>query len=60
MMVHTNNLEKDIDAGTSYLDCFQRTDLRRTEISCIAFAGQVTSGSNFAYSPTYFFEHVSH
>lgn len=35
MMVHTNNLEKDIDAGTSYLDCFKNIDRRRTEIVCM-------------------------
>lgn len=34
MMIHTNELEKDISAGTSYLDCFKGVDLRRTEISC--------------------------
>src|SRR2546426_91565 len=27
MMIHTNELEKDIDAGTSYLDCFRGVDL---------------------------------
>ena len=56
MMIHTNNIEKDITEGHSYLDCFKGTDLRRTEISCVIFAGQVLAGSSFAYSATYFFE----
>ena len=51
MMVHTNEIEEHLVAGSSYTDCFRGTNLRRTEIACIAFAGQVTSGSNFAYSP---------
>jgi SP family general alpha glucoside:H+ symporter-like MFS transporter len=56
MMIHTNNIEKEITEGHSYLDCFRGTDLRRTEISCVIFAGQVLAGSSFAYSATYFFE----
>lgn len=56
MMVHTNNIEKEITAGTSYLDCFRGSDLRRTEIACVIFLGQVTCGAQFAYSATYFFE----
>ncbi|KAL2836426.1 general substrate transporter [Aspergillus pseudoustus] len=56
MMVHTIKLEAEIEAGTSYVDCFKGVDLRRTEICCVAFFGQILSGSSFAYSPTYFFE----
>ncbi|KAJ5808447.1 sugar transporter [Penicillium riverlandense] len=56
MMIHTNNIEKEITAGHSYWDCFRGTDRRRTEIACVIFAGQVLAGSTFAYSPTYFFE----
>jgi SP family general alpha glucoside:H+ symporter-like MFS transporter len=56
MMIHTNNIEKEITAGHSYWDCFRGTDLRRTEIACVVFAGQVLAGSSFAYSATYFFE----
>lgn len=54
-LVHTTKLEAEMEAGTSYWDCFKGVDLRRTEICCITFAGQVLSGSSFAYSPTYFF-----
>jgi len=49
-------LEKEMTTGATYLDCFRGTNLRRTEICCLTFAGQVMSGSTFAYGPTYFFE----
>ncbi|RAL11378.1 general substrate transporter [Aspergillus homomorphus CBS 101889] len=55
MMIHTNNLENEIKEG-SYLDCFCGPNSRRTEIACMALAGQVFAGIAFAYSPTYFFE----
>jgi len=34
---HTNELEKAMDSGTSYLDCFRGTNLRRTEIAAVAW-----------------------
>ncbi|KAK2786148.1 hypothetical protein FQN53_006910 [Emmonsiellopsis sp. PD_33] len=55
MMIHTNELEKSIDAGTSYFDCFRGIDLRRTEIACMAFAAQPFCGSAMSGTPTYFF-----
>lgn len=63
LMVHTNALEveqesqevDDFKGWKSYLMVFKGTNLRRTEIVCVAFAGQVLSGSTFAYSPSYFF-----
>lgn len=57
-IIHTNDLEKKMTAGTSYFDCFRGVELRRTEIACMAFAGQVFSGLNFAYNSTYFFQQV--
>ena len=45
MMVHTVQIENQIVKGTSYIDCFRGTDLRRTEICCPTFAGQICSGS---------------
>ncbi|KAJ5664670.1 hypothetical protein N7462_011483 [Penicillium macrosclerotiorum] len=56
MMIHTNELEKQIDQGTSYWDCFRGVDLRRTEIACMAFAAQPFCGSSMGGTPTYFFE----
>ncbi|RAO70385.1 uncharacterized protein BHQ10_006397 [Talaromyces amestolkiae] len=55
MLVHTAKIESSLEVGTSYFDCFKGTDLRRTEICCLAFVGQIMSGSSFAYSPSYFF-----
>lgn len=55
MMVRTNQLEIDTTAGATYRDCFRRTDLRRTEILCCAFACQVTWGMYFGLQSTYFF-----
>lgn len=45
MMVHTNELEKEINAGTSYLDCFKGVDLRRTEVACGVWMCQNLCGS---------------
>lgn len=55
MMVHTTKVENEVTSGTSYWDCFAGVDLRRTEVACVAFAGQILSGSSFAYSPTFFY-----
>ncbi|KAI5925899.1 sugar transporter-like protein [Camillea tinctor] len=55
MMVHTTKIEAQETTGASYKDCFQGVNLRRTEIVCVAFMGQILSGSSFAYTPTYFF-----
>lgn len=57
-IVHTNNFEEELSVGTSYWDCFRGFELRRTEIACISFAGQVLSGAPFAYNASYFFEQV--
>ena len=58
MMLHTIKMESQLTAGATYFECFRGTDLRRTEIACFAFAGQILSGSTFAYVPTYFFENA--
>jgi SP family general alpha glucoside:H+ symporter-like MFS transporter len=57
-IVRTNNLEEDLATGTAYWDCFKGSELRRTEIACVVFAGQILAGTNFAYNSTYFFEQV--
>lgn len=56
MMVHTTALEEKITKGASYLDCFRGTDLRRTEIVCMAWAIQNLSGNSFSNYSTYFLE----
>lgn len=55
-IMHTLKIEEQMESGSSYFDCFRGIDLRRTEIVCMTFAGQVLSGSTFAYGPTYFFQ----
>lgn len=55
MLIHTDELEKQIDQGTSYWDCFRGVDLRRTEIACLTFAAQPFCGSSMGGTPTYFF-----
>jgi len=57
-IVHTDELEKELTKGTNYLDCFRGPERRRTIIACVTFAGQVLSGSSFAYNSTYFFQQV--
>ena len=49
-IIYTNDLETELQVGTSYKDCFKGFELRRTEIACLAFASQVICGSQFAYS----------
>jgi MFS transporter, SP family, general alpha glucoside:H+ symporter len=56
MMVHTNELEKAVSAGTSYRDCFKGTDLRRTEIVCGVWAIQTLCGATFMGYSTYFYQ----
>ncbi|GFZ48547.1 Alpha-glucosides permease MPH2 [Saitozyma sp. JCM 24511] len=55
MMEHTHHIEQESVAGTSYLDCFKGTDLRRTEISAGCWIVQTLCGSAFMSYSTYFF-----
>jgi len=55
MMLHTARFEEEVTKDATYADCFKGSNLRRTEIVCVAFCGQIMSGSSFAYTPTYFF-----
>ena len=58
-IIRTDKLERELlEVETSYWQCFQGVDLRRTEIACISFAGQVFAGLCFAYNSTYFFQQV--
>jgi SP family general alpha glucoside:H+ symporter-like MFS transporter len=56
MMRHTNELEKDLHEGASYLDCFRGANLRRTEIVCMLFVSQNFAGNTFSNYSTYFFD----
>ncbi|KAJ5083694.1 General alpha-glucoside permease [Penicillium angulare] len=56
MIQSTNELEKSMSEGTSYLDCFTGTDLRRTEVVCTTWAVQEMSGNALMGYGTYFYE----
>jgi SP family general alpha glucoside:H+ symporter-like MFS transporter len=56
MMVHTNEMEKAVTAGTRYQDCFKGTDLRRTEICANVWIIQAWCGASFMGFSTYFYE----
>lgn len=58
LIIYTNDLEHQLEVGTSYWDCFKGFERRRTEIACMVFAGQVFTGLNFAYNSTYFFQQI--
>ncbi|KAF8180773.1 hypothetical protein K438DRAFT_1976593 [Mycena galopus ATCC 62051] len=45
-MIHTTAIEREMQAGTSYGQCFSGIDLRRTEIAMMVFAMQLLSGEN--------------
>jgi len=56
MMVTTNELEKALESGTGYFDCFKGIDLRRTEIVTVTWVIQNLCGSAFMGYSTYFYE----
>lgn len=56
MMIHTNEWEKSATVGTSYKDCFKKTDLRRTEICAVVWMVQAFCGASFMGFSTYFYE----
>ncbi|GAQ05907.1 alpha-glucosides permease MPH3 [Aspergillus lentulus] len=55
MIVYTNALEKQVETGTSYVDCFRGCDLRRTEISCLVWAAQSLCGGGLMGYSTFFY-----
>jgi MFS transporter, SP family, general alpha glucoside:H+ symporter len=56
MMVHTNEIEKKSLEGTSYIDCFRGTNLRRTEITILVWVTQALCGGPLIGYAAYFFE----
>lgn len=55
-MIHTNEMEKQVTLGTSYLDCFKGIELRRTEICCMVWMVQILCGGGIMAFSSYFFE----
>ncbi|PVI03570.1 general substrate transporter [Periconia macrospinosa] len=59
MIIHTNEAEKrmeDDNMNTSYLDCFEGTNLRRTEVTCGVWMIQVLCGIWFGSNVVYFLQ----
>ncbi|BCS26788.1 uncharacterized protein APUU_51499S [Aspergillus puulaauensis] len=55
MIEHTDRLEKETSAGTSYRECFRRANLQRTEIVCLTWLIQVICGSQLMGYSTVFY-----
>ncbi|KAL2671622.1 hypothetical protein Neosp_014212 [[Neocosmospora] mangrovei] len=47
MMCVTTQFEREKSAGARYFDCFRGTNLRRTEIACMAWLTQAFAGTPF-------------
>lgn len=58
LMIHTNELEKQLQSRTRYIDCFKGVDARRTEIVCMVWVIQAFCGSSFMGFSTYFYENA--
>ncbi|KAK4899504.1 hypothetical protein LTR27_003237 [Elasticomyces elasticus] len=59
MIIETDRLEQELEAGTTYLDCFKEINRRRTEIAMGVYSIQVISGIYLVGYATYFFRQVS-
>lgn len=55
-IVETDRLEQELEAGSTYRDCFRGTNWRRTEISMGVYCTQVLSGIYLINYGTYFFQ----
>ena len=56
LIIQTNQEERLLREGVSYRDCLRGVDLRRTEITCLVWICQVSCGTWFGSSVTYFLE----
>lgn len=52
----TDLLEQELEASSSYWDCFKGANLVRTEISIMVYLIQVIGGNPLIAYATYFFE----
>ena len=59
MIIETDRLEVEMEAGSTYTDCFKKINLRRTEIAIGVYSIQVLSGIYLVGYATYFFERKS-
>lgn len=56
MIIYTNEIERREQEGTSYTECFQKTNLRRTKIACMTYASQMICGSSLMGYSVYFYQ----
>ena len=56
MMAHTTQLERQMTVGSSYKQCFQGINRRRTEIVCMVWAIQNLAGNSFSGYSNYFLQ----
>ena len=56
MIIETDRLEQELEAGSTYRDCFRKINIRRTEIAVGVYCIQVVSGIYLVGYATYFFE----
>lgn len=56
IIVETDALEQELEAGSTYLDCFRGSNWLRTEISMGVYCTQVLSGIYLINYGTYFFQ----
>lgn len=56
MIEQTDLLEREIEATTTYWDCFKKANLFRTEISVMVYLIQVIGGNPLIAYATFFFE----
>ncbi|TGJ87246.1 hypothetical protein E0Z10_g1552 [Xylaria hypoxylon] len=56
LMVYTDEMEKQVMAGTTYRDCFRGVNLRRTEIVCMAYLAQTLCGTSLGGLSTFFYQ----
>ncbi|KAJ7152083.1 trehalose transport-related protein [Mycena filopes] len=54
-MIHTTAIEREVQRGVSYGQCFRGVDLRRTEVAMMVFAIQLLSGENLIGQGVQFF-----
>lgn len=55
MIIETDRLEQEMEAGTNIWDCFSKLNIRRTEISIGVYTIQVLSGIYLIGYSNYFF-----
>jgi SP family general alpha glucoside:H+ symporter-like MFS transporter len=56
MIEHTDALERELEAATTYWDCFKKANLFRTEISIMVYLIQVIGGNPLIAYANFFFE----